>query len=122
MFIESNQSQVFEYLFEIKSVQQNKKISTSNQDTYVSMVAIEKQGDEKISKTRKRVQKNSVFQLNVTVQPHNVSPRYFQKKEDVQMSYLIPNYDRRRKDRNGRGENVDGQHQGANLNVSKMEH
>ena len=42
-----------EFLFEIKSVQQNRKTSDSNNNTFVSLIAIAKPGGEKIKRTRK---------------------------------------------------------------------
>ena len=41
------------FLFEIKSVQHNKKTSDSNNNTFVSMIAIAKPGGEEIKKRRK---------------------------------------------------------------------
>ena len=46
--------QCSKYLFEIKSFLKDRKTSTSNNDIYISMVAIERPSGEKILKTRKK--------------------------------------------------------------------
>ena len=49
-----NHPQCSEFLFEIRSVQHNRKTSDSNNKTFVSMIAIAKPGGEKIKKTKKK--------------------------------------------------------------------